>query len=107
MTAINTTVARSFKTGTISNTAVAMADIGGAGVGFSGADLTVADRVRITCTGNAVRYRYDGSAPTASVGHNIAVDGQVIIDGNQNINNLQFIRATGSDGAVSITLEAY
>jgi hypothetical protein len=105
--AISATLARAFKTGTISSTAVAMADIGGAGSGFSTADLGIADRVRITCTGNAVRYRYDGSAPTASVGHNLAVDGQAIIEGNENINNLQFIRATGSDGAVSITLEAY
>jgi hypothetical protein len=105
--AISTTLARSFKNGTISSTAVAMADIGGAAAGFSAADLAVADRVRITCTTQPINYRYDGGVPTASVGHNLAVGAQAIIEGNQNINNLQFIRATGSDGAVSITLEAF
>lgn len=104
---INTTLARSFKNGTISSTAIAMADIGGVGSGFSVADLAVADRVRITCTTQPIQYRYDGGVPTASVGHNLAVGASVVIEGNQNINNLQFIRATGSDGAVSITLEAF
>lgn len=104
--ALSTTIARSHKGGTISSTAVAMADIGGVGSGFAAADLAVADRVRITCATQPIAYRYDGGVPTAS-SHYLAVGSSVIIEGNQNINNLQFIRATGTDGAVAITLESF
>lgn len=107
MTAINTTLGFAFKNGTISSTAVAMGDIGGAGVGFAVADLDLADRARITCVTQAVSYRYDGGVPTAAGGHIVPINGETIIIGNQNIKNLQFIRAGGSDGAISITLEKY
>lgn len=75
--------------------------------GFTEAQVNEADRVRLTCATNGVRYRYDGGVPTASAGHLLPAAGEVIISGNTNISRLRLIRATGTDAAVSITLEKF
>lgn len=99
---MSTTHADSFVAAAVSNTALTMLTFG-----FTQAQINAAERARITCASNAVRYRYDGVAPDASTGHLLAVSSETIIEGNINISQLQFIRATGSDGALSITLEKY
>lgn len=104
MTAFVVPEAYAFKTGTISSSVVAMADIGGVGSGFSQDELNEADQARVSCATESIRYRYDGGDPSATVGHLIAANGEVIIQGANNIARLKFIR-TGSDGVVSITLE--
>lgn len=101
----NAPVAYAFRTGTISSTAVSMNDIGGVGLGFTEAELSRAEVARITVASNPLQLRYDSGVPTATVGHYIATNGQMIVEGNENINRLQYIRATGSDAVVSITLE--
>lgn len=97
---ISTTYAYQFANDTVSSTALTLLDIG-----FTQAEIDRASRARITCATQPVRYRYDGGVPTASVGHYMAVNAETLIIGNPNIAALQFIRATGSDGEVAITLE--
>lgn len=99
--AIHTTTAFAFGSGSVSTTALALADL----TGLSDELVAQADRARITVATNPVRYRYDGGAPTATVGHYLAADGETEIVGRKNIANLRFIRVGGSDGVVSATLE--
>jgi len=99
--AIHTTTAFAFGSGSVSTTALALADL----TGLSDELVAQADRARITVATNPVRYRYDGGAPTATIGHYLAANEETEIVGRQNIANLRFIRAGGSDGVVSVTLE--
>lgn len=89
--------------GTVSSTALALT---AAPFSFSQPNLDAADQMRVTCTGQAVAFRYDGSVAVAA-SHIIPVNGEVIIRGNQNIQQFQIIRAGGSDGTVYITLEKF
>lgn len=98
--AISTTTASAFNNATVSNTALELTD-----VGFTAAEVKAADRMRVTVETNAIRYRYDGTAPTASVGHLLATGSVLILDGHNNIANFQVI-ADSSDGAVMVTLES-
>jgi hypothetical protein len=97
---INTSLAYKFASAAVSSSALTLVTFG-----FTQVEVDQADRARITVATQAIRYRYDGGDPTATVGHLAAVDSTFFIEGNQNIQNLRLIRATGSDGAASITLE--
>jgi hypothetical protein len=99
--AIHTTTAFAFGSDSVSTTVIALVDL----TGLSDELVAQADRARITVATNPVRYRYDGDDPTATVGHYLAADSETEIVGRQNIGNLRFIRAGGSDGVVSVTLE--
>lgn len=98
MPVINTTSTFAFHMETVSNTAETIRAI------FTGVDIETAQRARITCDTQPLRFRYDGAAPTASSGHYLSVGETVIIDGNDNVLNLSFI-AVSTDGNIAITLE--
>ena len=100
--AISTTTAVAYDDATVSNTALTMTAIG-----FSAANIDKADKAVISADAQPVRFRYDGGVPTAAVGLYLAVGDKWVVEGNQNIRNLQFIRATGTDGFVAITLESF
>ena len=97
---LNTTEAIAHKTATVSNTALTLV-----GLTFTQAQVDRASRARITCDTQAIRYTYDGTVPTASIGHHLAVGAQTEVTGMANIARLQFIRAGGSDGTAAVTLE--
>lgn len=99
---IHTTHAVDFGQATVSNAAKTLA----ADFGLDADLLAQADRARISAATDAVRYRYDGSAPTATVGHVLAANGTIEVIGNANIKALQFIRVT-NDAVVSVTLESF
>jgi hypothetical protein len=101
MLVINTTSGYAFATDDVAGTALTLADIG-----FTDDEIRAAQRARITVAAFPIRYTYEGTTPTASVGHYLAADGETELVGNENISNLQVIRATGSTGVISITLEA-
>jgi hypothetical protein len=92
----------STKTNTISNTAVA---ISAAGWSWGSTDLAQAQRAYITVLDGDVMSTWDGTTPTATLGQLLPADGVFEISGNPNIQALQFIRATGTDAAVNISLE--
>ncbi|MBZ0289988.1 MAG: hypothetical protein K8I30_20355 [Anaerolineae bacterium] len=89
--------------GTVSSTSLALTD---APFSFTQEQLDQADQIRITCSTQAIAYRYDGTDAVA-VSHVIPVGGETVIRGNQNINQLRVIRAGGSDGALYVTLEKF
>lgn len=62
-------------------------------------------RARITCNAQAIRYRYDGGDPTASLGHRLAPEETVVLEGYKAISQLKMIREGGSDANVFITYE--
>jgi hypothetical protein len=87
-------------TDTISSTARTMSD-----VGFTAAELADADQATFIVTGDAIRFRYDGTAPTATVGFYLPADATpLVVVGNADIRRLQFIRVT-TDAELYISLE--
>lgn len=98
---ISTTIAYAYNSATISSAAQDLSD-----VGFTDDEIDRADVAYITVDTAALRFRYDGTAPTAADGHQLADGDKWLLVGNQNIRNLQFI-AVASDGFVAITLESF
>lgn len=90
---------------TISTTVVTLAD----GFGFTAAQLAKAERALITSTKAAIRYRYDGTAPTSELGHLLPQDATPPLEvlGNVNIRQFQCVRDSGAvaDAEVLISLE--
>lgn len=62
-------------------------------------------RIRATVETNSVRYRYDGGAPTPTVGHLVAVGDQLELPGADACKHLRLI-ATAGTATVYITEEA-
>lgn len=58
--------------------------------------------VFISVETNAIRYRIDGTDPTASEGHPVAAGASVTITGYDNIRRLKMIRQS-ADAAVKVT----
>ncbi len=87
----------------VSSTAVLIADV----TGLSAENIALADRAVITAITQPLRYTYDGTVPTIVNGHqlNITADKPTVIKGKISVGNLKFIRQTGTDGVVLITLE--
>lgn len=84
---------------TVSSTALALTSLD-----FAAGVVAAADEALITVETQSVRYRLDGTAPTASVGHLVAAAGSITVTGNTNVKNFKIIRATGSDATVMVTL---
>lgn len=84
----------------ISDTALLLSDI----TGIEVADVMAADAVTFSVDSNSVRYTYDGTTPTASLGHLLGANVYRTEGGNR-IRKIRFIRATGSDATIQITLE--
>ena len=62
-------------------------------------------RAYVTAEGGLVRYRYDGSDPTATVGHLLWNGDSILIEGSTNVRNFRAIRAGDVSGSLSVTFE--
>lgn len=51
---------------------------------------------------NSIRVRWDGGAPTSSLGHLLAAGDTLTVAGEQNVANLRLIRVS-ADGTVQVT----
>ncbi len=100
MASASTTYAYAFNDDSVGATARTLLDFG-----FTQAQIDKADFCHMSVDGSNARFRYDGSAPTASVGMYIANGDRWIMYGQQNIAALQFIATTGT-AYVAITLES-
>ena len=76
----------------VSNSAVAFASL-----------PTGATRAHIQCSSYNVRFRYDGTAPTASVGTTITAGGEILLGGEDVLQHLQFIRTASNDATLDIS----
>lgn len=75
--------------------------------GFTQAQIDQAGMVEISVNTNSIRIRYEGTAPTVSIGNilNSTFNGHSpYVYGNDNIQQLQLIRNGASDSEVFITL---
>lgn len=92
------------KAATISTAAVA---ISAGGWSWTAGYLALADHAVITAHTNGVTLTWDGTTPTATLGRALAAGATITVQGNANVQALQFIRSGGSDAVVSVTLEKY
>ena len=60
--------------------------------------------VVITTETNSIRYRYDGTAPTASIGHLMTAGTALVLIGYDTITQFQAI-ASGADATIMVTYE--
>ena len=64
-----------------------------------------AKRAIVTCETAQVRFRYDGTDPSATVGHLLDIGNKLEIEGYTNISLFRAIRTGGTSGALSVTFE--
>lgn len=96
------TNARQAKNATVAGTALGISSWS-----FTAATLALCSRAIISAANADVRFTYDGTlAPTATVGHFLAKDSNIELQGAENINNLQMIRTGGTSAVVTITIES-
>ena len=57
----------------------------------------------VTVEAQQVRFRMDGTAPTATVGHIIASGGSYVVEGHVAIKNLKFIDTAAGASTVRVT----
>lgn len=90
------------KSATISNAAKAISH---ADFSWATGDLDKCSAAWISST-QGVRYTFDGTDPTTTLGHPIAADGTVYIPDARLIRSIKFIRTGGSDAVVTVSLLA-
>lgn len=88
-----------FETLTVGNTAITLTASKYRPVGEQ------ADSAFITLEGGDIRYRYDGTSPTSSVGHLLSSGGYLILVGQNQMEKFKAIRVGGTDGTFSVTYE--
>lgn len=98
-----TALASGTLTGTVSNTAggVAITTL----TGYNATTIKTVSRAIITARTGGLMFTYDGTAPTALVGHYLAASANIAVEGQQNISRLKFIREAGTDCSITVTLE--
>jgi len=97
---IDTTRGSAFDQHTISDTALALSD-----TDLTDAQLAAAARAIVSVRSGAVNIRYDGTAPTTSVGIKFLTGEKFQIVGNLDVNTVQMIRDSTTDAVVDIALE--
>lgn len=73
---------------------------------FTAAHLTASRVATITARTAGVMISFDGTDPTATVGHLVPAGGTVRLSGGSNIARLRLIREGSTDSTVTITLES-
>lgn len=103
MGALQTTIASVMKSATVTNAVKAISHVD---FGFTAAQLAAANRARISCRTGGVMLTYDNATdPTATLGHLVAANESLVVEGTDNIRYIRFIREAGTDSVVTVTLE--
>ena len=98
ITTTRPTIGFAFETLPVSNSAVGLT-----ASTFQPSSAERAEHAFITCEGE-VRYRYDGTNPTSTVGHILQDGAFLIVKGEHQLNNIKFIRVS-ADSTLQITYE--
>ena len=104
MPSLQTTVAYQTKSATVTN---AVKPISHADFGFTAGELAAADRAYVSARTAGIMISWSTVDPSATVGHLIAQNAILEVQGNVNVQNLEFFREAGADATVTITLEKY
>lgn len=67
-------------------------------------DARAATAALVTVETNSIRFRYDGTNPTAAVGHVAAAGSSFRVEGAGNVSRLKMIRVS-ADAVVHVTYE--
>lgn len=59
----------------------------------------------VTNSGASIRYTYDGTTPTSTVGHLLPDGGNIVLTGQNQMASFQAIRAGSTDSVITITYE--
>jgi len=89
-----------FETITVSTTAVGLT-----GAKVQPSDAAPAKAAYMTVAGADIRYRYDGTDPTASVGHLLKDGNAIRLAGVNNLRNFNAIRDAAVDATLTVTFE--
>jgi hypothetical protein len=73
--------------------------------GFTAATYAGKNHAVITVEVAPIRYRVDGTDPTASVGHLVAVGGVIVLESGSDVSNFAAIRSTGSSATLMVTFD--
>ena len=73
-----------------------------ASVPFTAATRLNAKLATVSVEGAAVRYRMDGTDPTASVGTVLEPGDELIVWGGRDIQSIEFIRRDGTDATLNV-----
>ena len=92
------TSAFNFETVTVATTSIGLTTTLNDNVGF---------RAVISCETAQCRYRYDGGAPTATVGHLLNIGDLIIFEGRANVANFRAIRTGGTSAVLQVTIETF
>lgn len=87
-----------FESVTVSTVSIGFTSATYAPSGAQPADLAV-----VSTETAGIRYRTDGSAPTAAIGHAMASDSEFVVCGRAAIVNFRGIRSGGSDATIRVT----
>lgn len=72
---------------------------------YKHSDGSYAKRALITVEDARIRYTYDGTTPTSTVGHSISPRGVIILIGTGNIQNFKATRQDSTNGKITVTYE--
>lgn len=95
--AVDHETAWGFETVTVGTTAI--------GVTASSGD-NVAHRAVMTVETAQIRFRYDGTDPTSTVGHLANVGDRLTLEGRANIRRFRAIRTGGTSASLMVTVES-
>lgn len=87
--------------GTISSSVVAVTAL----TGYSSSLVGRAVRATITARTGGVMFTYDGTTPTATKGHILEANKNVVVAGSDNISRLKFLREASTDAELTVTIE--
>jgi hypothetical protein len=74
-------------------------------IGGTAAKTARAERAFISAETAEMRFRYDGSDPTSSVGHKLEIGETLVLAGTVNIEQFRAIRTGAVSGVLRITYE--
>lgn len=72
---------------------------------YKPASAAIAQEAFITLSGGDIRYRYDGTDPSATVGHILSDGGFLRLKGEHQLANFKFILTGTRTGVLSISYE--
>lgn len=83
--------------------------VAGTAIGFTAATyLTSSEKAKraiVTVEDAQIRYTYDGTTPTSSIGHLLNPMDVLVLIGSDNITNFKAIRVSSTSGTLKITYE--
>ena len=79
--------------------------VAGTAVSLTAATFDQAIKATISVEVGPVRFRLDGTVPTAPVGHELRVGDVLILDSNDEISRARFIRRDGMSATLRVTYE--